>query len=68
MEEKQNMEEEKTIDESKKEYEKPELKVHGDLREITKSGGGSSWDLPTGINTIDTDTTSVNDATGRVTS
>ncbi len=48
MEEKKNMDEEKTIDESKKEYEKPELKVHGDLREITKSGGGQRIDVPMG--------------------
>ena len=48
MEEKQKMEDEKTIDESKKEYEKPELKVHGDLREVTKSGGGERTDVPSG--------------------
>lgn len=48
MEENQNMEEEKTNGESKKEYEKPELKVHGDLREITKSGGGDRTDVPFG--------------------
>ncbi len=42
------MEAEKTMNESKKEYEKPELKVHGDLREITKSGGGDRTDVPFG--------------------
>ena len=62
MEEKQNMEEEKTIDESKKEYEKPELKVYGDLRKITKSGGGNSWDVPIGT-VINTDDVSPNDVT-----
>ena len=60
MEDKQ-MEEEKTMDESKKVYEKPELKVHGDLREITRSGGGSSWDIPTGI--VDTSVTDPTDVT-----
>jgi hypothetical protein len=62
MEDKHNMDEEKTMDESKKEYEKPELKVHGDLREITKSGGGNSWDVPIGTN-INTDNVSPNDVT-----
>ena len=53
--------EEKTTDESKKEYDKPELKVHGDLREITKSGGGNQTDLPLGT-VVDSDST-INDVT-----
>ena len=61
MEEKQTMDDEKTMDESKKDYEKPELKVHGDLREITKSGGGHQIDVPIGT-PIDDDTT-INDVT-----
>ena len=61
MEDKNNMDNEKTIDEDKQEYEKPELKVHGDLREITKSGGGFSTDVPLGT-VIDADTT-INDIT-----
>ena len=48
MEDEQSMDMEKTLDESKKVYEKPELKLHGDLREITKQGGGLSWDVPVG--------------------
>ena len=55
------MDEEKTTEESKKEYEKPELKVHGDLREITKSGGGNQIDVPLGT-VVDADTT-INDVT-----
>ena len=58
---KQKMDDEKTMDESKKDYEKPELKVHGDLREITKSGGGNQVDVPIGT-PIDDDTT-INDVT-----
>ena len=64
MENKQKMDDEKTMDESdesKKEYEKPELKVHGDLREITKSGGGFHIDVPLGTDT-DINTT-INDVT-----
>lgn len=61
MEDKHNMDDEKTIDEDKQEYEKPELKVHGDLREITKSGGGFATDVPLGT-VIDADTT-INDIT-----
>ncbi|MCH8061894.1 MAG: lasso RiPP family leader peptide-containing protein [Chloroflexi bacterium] len=62
MENKQKMDDEKTMDESdesKKEYEKPELKVHGDLREITKSGGGSHVDVPIGTNVINDDINSI---------
>ena len=55
------MGEDKTTDESKKEYEKPELKVHGDPREITKSGGGYQTDVPLGT-AVDDDTT-INDVT-----
>ena len=55
------MAEEKIMDESKKEYEKPELKVHGDLREITKQGGGNRIDVPLG-SVVDDDTT-INDIT-----
>ena len=55
------MGEEKTTDESKKKYEKPELMVHGDLRKITKSGGGYQTDVPIGT-TVDDDTT-INDVT-----
>lgn len=61
MEDKQKMDKEKTMDESKKEYEKPELKVHGDLREITKSGGGLQIDVPIGTAVV-VDTT-INDVT-----
>ena len=61
MEEKQTMDDEKTMDESKKDYEKPELKVHGDLREITKSGGGNQIDVPLG--TVVNDDTTINDVT-----
>lgn len=53
--------EEETEDESKKAYEKPELMVHGDLREITKSGGGNKTDVPIGT-TVDDDAT-INDVT-----
>lgn len=55
------MDEKKTMEESKKEYEKPEVKVHGDLREITKSGGGDRIDLPLGT-VISSDDT-INDVT-----
>lgn len=55
------MGEEKTEGESKKAYEKPELKIHGDLREITKSGGGFMTDVPLGT-VVDADTT-INDVT-----
>lgn len=55
------MDEEKTSDESKKAYEKPELKVHGDLRKITKSGGGYKTDVPIGT-AVDDDAT-INDVT-----
>ena len=61
MEEKQKMSDEKTLEESKKEYEKPELKVHGDLRKITKQGGGSQIDVPIGT-VVDNDVT-INDVT-----
>lgn len=61
MEEKQKMDDQKTMEESKKEYEKPELKVHGDLRKITKQGGGLTIDVPIGTN-IDADVT-INDVT-----
>lgn len=61
MEEKQKMKSEKIMDESKKEYEKPELKVHGDLRKITKQGGGNKIDLPIGTD-VDDDAT-INDVT-----
>ncbi len=53
------MEEEKTKDEAKKAYEKPELKVHGDLREITKHGGGNQTDVPLG--TVVDDDATIND-------
>ena len=46
MKDKQMMDDEKTMEESKKDYEKPELKVHGDLRDITKQGGGNQTDFP----------------------
>ena len=55
------MGEDKTTDEYKKEYEKPELKVHGDLREITKSGGGYQTDVP--LETAVDDDTTINDVT-----
>ncbi len=61
MEDKQKMDEEMTLDESKKEYEKPELKVHGDLRKITKQGGGSQIDVP--IGTVVNDDATINDVT-----
>ena len=55
------MSEEKTTEESKKKYEKPELMVHGDLREITKSGGGNQTDVPLG--TVLDDDATINDVT-----
>ena len=61
MEDKQKMDEKITADESKKDYEKPELKVHGDLREITKAGGGYQIDVPLG--TVVDDNTTINDVT-----
>ena len=61
MEDKQKMDKVKTTDEAKKDYEKPELKVHGDLREITKSGGGNRTDVPLGTPVDDDDT--INDIT-----
>ena len=60
MEEKQKMDE-KEMDESKKDYEKPELKVHGDIRVITKAGGGSFIDVP--IGTPISDDATINDVT-----
>ena len=61
MEDKQKMDDRKTMEESKKEYEKPELKVHGDLRKITKEGGGNKVDAP--IGTVTDDDTTINDIT-----
>ena len=60
MEDKQKMDDKKTTDETKKDYEKPELKVHGDIREITKSGGGDKIDLPIGT---DVPNANINDVT-----
>ena len=62
MEEKQKMDNKKIVDESKKDYEKPELKVHGDLRDITKSGGGDQIDVPQGT-PININDTTINDVT-----
>ena len=36
------------MDRNKKTYRAPELVVHGDLRKITKRGGGDRIDLPEG--------------------
>lgn len=55
------MDDKETKDEDKQEYEKPELKVHGDLRKITKQGGGNQIDVPIGT-AVDDDTT-INDIT-----
>ena len=36
------------MDRRKKSYKAPELLVHGDLRKITKRGGGNRIDVPEG--------------------